>query len=235
LLTFWPPLPPEREGGRRASLRDEYDFDAVVISGITKRRRRKCGGARLDRRERFERGGERRFSRQKAVGIFSRDWTVAILMPASSRVFRREVRRPSPAFRPAKIHAEKDGGPILRFGAAAPGLMVMMALRWVGFAGGSVLVSSSRCKYRRGEFFVEFPSADHFFCSTLVSCLARSCRFRYRWRWRWFFRPAGNFVLRRACVAENSLSGFLVCPKIGGRGADFESFQALAGTEARQR
>jgi len=98
----------------------------------------------------------------------------------------------------------------------------------VGFAGEKRLgFELGDVSIGGGEFFVEFLEQIVFLLDVGFLLGEIDVGFDIAGGGGEFF-VGGNLFFGALAIAENSLSGFLVAPKIGVGGAGFEGFQALA-------
>src|SRR5579884_3534125 len=170
-----------------------------------------------------------RFAGEQAIGVLSVELNRGVLDAGFlSRRFVEDGGANAVALRPAQVHAQQNGGPVLGFRAAGAGLD--------GHDGAEVIVFAGK---QRARF--EFPdvmfSASEFAVELLPAIVAPprlglflrqrdiglnvACQ-----RTQLFVR--GNLVLGAFPLAQHSLRGFLVIPEIWFGDAGFERFQALA-------
>ena len=132
------------------------------------------------------------------------------------------------SFRPAKVHAEQDGGPVLRFGAARAGLDGHDGVEVIAFAG------EERLGFQVGD--VRFGGAqlavelfEQIVALFGVGFLLREVDVRIEIageRGEPFV--GGDLFFGAFAVAQDGLGGFLIVPEIGLTDASFEGFQAFA-------
>lgn len=208
----------------------DADLDAVVNLGNHKDGRK---GSVTPRRL-IERGDSNEtmnpgFSREEAVSIFAGKLNRRRLNAGFfSGSLIENLSGYSPAFRPAQVHAKKDGSPILRFRPARTRLdghdgvevIRLTGEQRPGFQFGDVIIG-------RVEFAVQFFQEIVLLLDVGFFLSEMDVRFNIV-RDGGELRVRDNLLFGALALAENVLSRFLIAPEIGVGDARFESFQALA-------
>jgi hypothetical protein len=169
------------------------------------------------------------FTGKQAVGVFTAELNRGVL---DARFFAgrlvEQVGGDAVALGPAEIHAQEDGCPILRFGAAGAGLDGHDGVEVVGFSG------EERFGFQFGdvgiggvEFAVQLFQQVVLLLDVGFLLREMDVRLDVAGEGRELI-VGGDLFFGALAFAENALGGFLIVPEIGGGDARFESFQALA-------
>jgi hypothetical protein len=119
------------------------------------------------------------------------------------------------AFGPSQIHAQQDGGPVLRFGAAGAGLDGHDGVEVIAFAGeqrfgfqvGDVIFGVAELAVELFQQVIALPGIGFFLREVNVSVQVAGKRSE--------LFVGGDLILGAFAVTQDGLRGFLIVPEIG--------------------
>ena len=211
-------------------LRPDVDLDLVVnFRNHEHRRKRRMPPRRLIERRNPHQPVHSRFSREQPISVFAAELHCGVLNARLfSRRFVQHRRAHSLSFRPAQIHPQKDGRPILRLRPSRTGLDRHDGVQMIVFSRKQRLRFQFRdVVFRRRQLFIEVLQqlvllfGVGFFLRQMNICLNVSGDGR-----ELFIR--GHLLFGTLPLAQHALGGFLIAPETGFSDAGFQRLQAFA-------
>ena len=210
--------------------RTDVDLDAIVnFRNYEDGSKRSVAPRGLIKRRNSDETVDAGLSSQQAIGIFAGELNRCRLEARLfSRRFIENLGGHPFAFRPAQIHAKKDGSPILRFGSTSAGLDGHDGVEVVGLSGeerpglqfGDVGIRGVELAVQLFEQIVLLLDVGLFLREMNIG-------FDVAGEGRELF-VRGDLFFGALTLAENALCSLLIVPESGIGDARFERLQALA-------